>query len=615
MSHYQYPIARYLNVQMAYSPAFTADGENIVFIADITGIPQVWRTKIPAAGSELYWPDQLTFEADRVQAVMTSPISGDNRIIYARDKGGNENAQLFLVNSDDGSEICLTEGHDDALHIPGPWSNDGAFIIFAANRRNPGLFDLYKQPLDGDAQLIYQNENAGFLVNMQIAPNGNAVTAMHMKGSFDTRLLEVDLVSGDIRQVTPDTSGVRYYDIRYTPDGKTLFCTTDYQTDFMHLASIDLATLAIDTVYAPEWNVETVEIAPDGRHVLCSVNEDGDSKLILRNLETGVSRVLPGYVTESKVITSIFHFSADSKRITGSFNTATRTSDVYIWDLESGQSYPVTRGSHGGIPTESFTAPELVHYPTFDEDDSGNARMIPAWYFRPKDTSNTPLPVVVYVHGGPEGQSRPNFSFLMQYLLHNGYAVFVPNVRGSTGYGKAYSHLDDVEKRMDSVADLAHGAQWLKKQPGIDGDRLVVYGGSYGGFMVLSALTTYPDLWVAAVDIVGISNFVTFLKNTSDYRRAHRESEYGSLEKDREFLESISPANQVDNITAPLMIIHGANDPRVPLSEAEQMVAALESRDVPVEFLVFDDEGHGIVKRKNKLVMYPAVIDFLNKYV
>ena len=200
-------------------------------------------------------------------------------------------------------------------------------------------------------------------------------------------------------------------------------------------------------------------------------------------------------------------------------------------------------------------------------------------------------------------------------MLQNGYAVLAPNVRGSTGYGKAYSHLDDVEKRMDSVADLAYAARWLQAQPEIDGERLAVYGGSYGGFMVLSAVTTCPELWAAGVDIVGISNLATFLENTSDYRRAHREAEYGSLAHDREFLERIAPINRVDRITAPLMVIHGRNDPRVPVSEAERLVAALQARDIPVKSLIFDDEGHGLVKLKNRQVAYPAVVEFLKRYL
>jgi dipeptidyl aminopeptidase/acylaminoacyl peptidase len=232
---------------------------------------------------------------------------------------------------------------------------------------------------------------------------------------------------------------------------------------------------------------------------------------------------------------------------------------------------PVTRSSHGGLPLADFVAPELVHYRTFDSDRSGGVPSIPAWFYKPVDMGDKPLPVIVFVHGGPEWQFKPFFHFFVQYFVQNGYAVLAPNVRGSTGYGKAFSHLDDVEKRLNSVSDLAHAALWLRERPDVDGERIVVYGGSYGGFMVLAAMTSYPELWAAGVDVVGISDFVTFLENTSDYRRAHR--------------------------------------------EAEQLVEALKARDVPVDFLVFDDEGHGVHKLKNKLVAYPAVVDFLNRHL
>jgi dipeptidyl aminopeptidase/acylaminoacyl peptidase len=223
--------------------------------------------------------------------------------------------------------------------------------------------------------------------------------------------------------------------------------------------------------------------------------------------------------------------------------------------------------------------------------------------------------VVVYVHGGPESQSRPIFNAVIQYLVAGGYAVFVPNVRGSTGYGYEYQSLDDVRLRMDSVADLQHAVFYLRDSGIADPRRIAVMGGSYGGFMVLSALTTYPDLWAAGIDIVGIANFVTFLENTGPWRRKLREAEYGSLEQDREFLEQISPIRSVDRITAPLFVVHGANDPRVPVGEAEQVVSALRERQVPVEYLRFADEGHGLVKRANRLVAYPAIAHFLDEHV
>jgi len=308
-------------------------------------------------------------------------------------------------------------------------------------------------------------------------------------------------------------------------------------------------------------------------------------------------------------------FSPDSRRLAFSFSSPTSPIDVYVWDLEGDHVWRVTRSSYGGLPADSFSPPELVHSPTFDVDKGGDTRMIPAWFYKPEAKYDEKVPVIALVHGGPESQARPSFDFRIQYFLQNGYAVFIPNVRGSTGYGKAYSHLDDVRKRMDSVADLAHGGYWLKKQPGLDGERLVVYGGSYGGFMVLSSVTTYPDLWACGVDIVGISNLATFLRNTSDYRRGHREAEYGSLENDLEFLESIAPINHIEKIDAPLMVIQGRNDPRVPFSESEHMVEALRELGKQVEFLIFDDEGHGIVRLKNKMIAYPAIMKFLEKHL
>src|SRR5260370_22633995 len=259
----------------------------------------------------------------------------------------------------------------------------------------------------------------------------------------------------------------------------------------------------------------------------------------------------------------------------------------------------------GGIPRESVVEPSLVDYLTFD------GREIPAFLYVPQDRQPRGLPVVISVHGGPEGQCRPFFNAVIQYLAARGYAVLEPNVRGRNGYGYEYQSLDDVRLRMTSVADLQYAVYWLRESGIADPRRIAIMGGSYGGFMVLSAITTSPDLWAAAVDIVGIANFVTFLENTHPWRRKLRESEYGSLENDREFLEESSPIRHVDQIVAPLFVIHGANDPRVPVGEAEQIVAALRQRQVPVEYLCFEDEGHGLVKRVNRLVAYPAVVRFL----
>lgn len=606
----QYNIERYLNVQMAYGGEFL-DQNRIIFLSDITGVPQVWTVELSDDG-RILWPDPLTFDDNRVASANACKVDGDTRIIFARDAGGNENMQLFLMDLHGGEPVYLTQGHDAAMHLYGDWSRDGKHIVFGANRRHPGLFDLYVQALDGEARLIWQNDEPGYLFNAQFSPDGKRVAVQHMMASFDMSLYEVDVASGAVRMVTPEERGVRYYNHTYSADGRALWVLADYESDFLRLVRLDLATQQLETIVAADWNVEEFAISEDERWLAYTINAGGPSQLYLRDMQTGETRTAPlGYIPG--VITGL-KFAKDASKVLFTYNQATSTSDVHVWQLATDQVYPVTRASHAGLPLDSFALPEFLQYPTFDTGDDGQTRQIPAFIYKPQaDQFAAPFPVVVVVHGGPESQSRPTFSSVIQYLVNNGYAVFVPNVRGSTGYGKTYSHLDDVRKRMDSVADLAHAADWIKQQPDLDGERIAVYGGSYGGFMVLSALTTYPDLWRAGVDIVGVSSFVTFLENTSEYRRKHRAAEYGTLEDDREFLDSIAPINHLDKMTASLMVIHGANDPRVPLSEAQQVVDILQKRGVTVDFLVFDDEGHGLVKLKNKLVAYPAIVRFLHE--
>src|SRR5262249_27931590 len=283
--------------------------------------------------------------------------------------------------------------------------------------------------------------------------------------------------------------------------------------------------------------------------------------------------------------------------------------DVWVWDLKENKARQLTHSSRAGIPFSGFVEPKLIEYKTFD------GRLIPAWFYRPADTGGRLPPVVVYPHGGPESQTRPTFNPLLQYLLDHGYAVLAPNVRGSSGYGTAYLNLDNTTKRMDSVADLAHAAYWLRDSKQGDPKRLAVYGGSYGGFMVLASVTHFPGLWAAGLPVVGLCHFGTFMEKTGAYRRANREAEYGNLREHREFFEKISPIHHVDKIRCPMMVIHGANDPRVPIEEAEQVVAALKKRDVSVEYLRYEDEGHGLAKLKNRLDAYPKMADFLDKYL
>lgn len=596
------PFTQYLNVRKAYGPSFSPDGRRLAFITNITGIPQSW-----AVSSNGGWPDQITFHAERVSQVAYSPTS--DQMIFSRDIGGNENAQLFLVNGDGSAERRLTNA-DDVMHIFGNWSPDGRQVAFSANRRDRSKFDVFVQDIEtGSTQCVWENKFSGFLIVVGFSPDASQLLVYLMYNSMNIDLFEINIKEKSIRKLTEHVGNVRYLSPTYSADGKSIYGACDHARDLATLTRIDLSNLQHHFMHETRHEIEFVAASPDGDWLLWLSNVEGAHQFNLLDLNTNQIRQPENLPLGVTIDYAAPVFSPDSRRIAFSFSTPTRTSDIWVWEIEENHVFPVTQSSHAGIPTSRFREPELIHYPSFDN------LSIPAWFYRPKASRSENYPILVNVHGGPEGQAQPFFDYIVQYFVSRGFGVLLPNVRGSSGYGKNYLDLDNVEKRMDSVADLAYAVKWLRSQPQIDARRIAIKGGSYGGFMVLSALTTYPDLWAAAVDIVGISNFVTFLENTSAYRRSHREGEYGSLEHDREFLTRISPIHQVDNITTPLMVIHGANDPRVPLNEAEQLVHALRARNVPVEFLVYDDEGHGLVKLKNILDAYPKMADFLGKHL
>jgi len=606
------PITKYIKIVKAYHPTFSADSSRIAYISDTPGVPQIYEMRLSGDMNSPTSRNQVTRGRERVLGCWFSPALGDDRMIFTQDSGGNENAQIYMISQKKNSIIPLTQGFEGAMHIFGEWSSDGSQILFASNRRHPGLFDLYLQTIGGETRMVWENEAPGFLTSMSFSPDEQTAVAVHTASSFQHNLLEIDLTENEAVVLSPPDEVARYMEARYSSDGKSLFLNTDLDSDFLYIARLDLESFDFEPVVTAEWDIKTMALSPDGNLLAYTVNKDGSSELKAYNLATSETKTAPLPDAAPGVVAQwdwLITFSPFSRHVAFSFTSSVRSANIYTWSLNSNQVTEITRSSHASIPKTSFVAPELIHYPTFDE------REIPAWFYLPETEGEGPRPAIIYIHGGPEAQFTPYFHFLLQYFLAHGFAVLAPNVRGSTGYGKAYSHLDDVEKRMDSVADLAHAAYWLKEQPEIDGGNLVVYGGSYGGFMVLAAMTHHPDLWAAGVDIVGISNLATFLENTSLYRRFHREAEYGSLETDREFLESIAPINHADKIVAPLMIVHGANDPRVPLSEAEQLVEVLKAREIPVEFIVLEDEGHGIVKFTNKKIVYPAVVEFLDKYL
>ncbi|SDX54727.1 S9 family peptidase [Halobellus clavatus] len=612
-------IERYLNVRSAYGASIGPEDEALAFLMDTTGVPQVWTIDEPGG-----WPEQRTFFDERVTFVSWSPTRRE--FAFGMDEGGNERAQLFRYDLADGAITNLT-ADPEAKHRWGGWSHDGERFAFTSNRREASVFDVYVQGRDergSAADLI--TEGDGWLTLGGWSPDDSRLIVSQAYSNFDQDVSVLDVESGELTLLTPHDGTVRFQSPEWGPDGERVYLVSDRESDTLDLWCVDVETGEFALVERdPDWEIDGVAVDEETGRIAYATNVDGYTELTVGHLrapdsaesaapaiEEGPAPALPRGVIGG------VEFDSAGDRFAVTVTQRGDPANVYVVEsdavtaVDEGSERPAerwTRAATAGIPRDTFVAPELVHYPTFD------GREIPAFFSTPEsDTGTDETPVIVDIHGGPESQRRPSFSAVTQYFLANGYAVFEPNVRGSAGYGKAYGHLDDVENRMDSVKDIKAAVEWLEDHPAIDPDRIVAMGGSYGGFMVLAAMTEYPDLWAAGVDIVGIANFVTFLENTGEWRRELREAEYGSLDDDRAFLESISPLNTIEEIRAPLFVIHGANDPRVPVSEAHQLVEAA-SEHVPVRERIFEDEGHGIAKLENRIEAYSEVVEFLREHV
>jgi dipeptidyl aminopeptidase/acylaminoacyl peptidase len=423
----------------------------------------------------------------------------------------------------------------------------------------------------------------------------------------------LDIATGTLTPITPDLR-VSYDGGSFSNDGRSIFVLTDEGSEFTYLVRINLATGARTRISAARfWDVEGFDVAPDGSKVVFTVNEEGLSKLYVQSLTQGASAQL---VTLPVGTVGGVDWDAASARLGFTMSTATAPGDAYTYNVATRALTRWTESEIGGLNANTFVTPTLIRYPTFDQV-GGVPRTIPAFIYKPRNASPTnKRPVIINIHGGPEGQSRPSFSSTPQYWVNElGAAVIYPNVRGSIGYGKSFVDLDNGFKREDSVKDIGALLDWIATQPDLDKSRVVVYGGSYGGYMVLASLTHFNDRLAGGVNIVGISNFSTFLKNTQGYRRDLRRVEYGD-ERDpamAAFHERIAPLNNAAKITKPLFVIQGANDPRVPISEADQIVARVRGNGGDVWYMVAKDEGHGFAKKVNRDAQREAETLFFQK--
>lgn len=578
--------ARYFDRPGFSMPVFL-DDDRMALLDDRNGVPQV--AILHLAGGSI---TPVTTYDERVQTLLTSSATG--QIVFGMDDGGNERQQIWTLGVGKDARRLTADG--SAIHEPGAVSPNGRHVFFRSNARTDNTFDVERIDLQtGEREILIQN--AGQPSAFDADADGGRTLIVSLNGNLDADVLLLDCATGEVRNLTRHQGEAEIHGAKFSTDGRSVWIASNENREFTAIFRLDLETGVRTLVYEDAWDVEAIAPSPDGRWLAVSVNEDGASRLALLNIDD------PGHPIAIGTPWGAFDrfaWSPNSQRLAFGFSTSGSPSVIMISDLEGNTR---TIASADELEPPRTVSPEVIRFTSFD------GREIPAFWFTPAGPG--PWPVIVDIHGGPESQRRLVYQPIDQYLVSLGFAVLATNVRGSTGYGKEYVHLDDVDLRLDSVTDVAHAADWLKARDDVASDQIIVMGQSYGGFMTLASLCFHPDLWAAGFDIVGIANFVTFLERTGPWRRKHREAEYGSLEHDRDLLERISPINHVDQITAPLFLIHGRNDPRVPLFEAEQIHAALQERDRTVELHVFDDEGHGLSKRKNRVTGYAAAAGFL----
>ncbi|MBN2196665.1 MAG: S9 family peptidase [Polyangiaceae bacterium] len=590
----------FLESRRARLAAVSSDGGQMIVL---TRLDEVVHAHLLAA--PLGARTQITFGNNPVTQVTFAPGTED-AIIYRSDVGGNELYQLFHLDLQTRETRRLTDGtsHHGGFITSGPTG----LLTYTNNARNGRDMDIYTASLESAppvrrlVAMDGQNELLGW------SRDGASVLTRQFRSTTGYALQVVDVATGAVRPLAALRKGITFRAATFHPDGQRLFVTSDHDSDSVSLyeVSADFGEWRSLTPHIP-WDVESVTASRDGLRLAFTTNEDGVSILRVLDIESGHQRTLRDL--GRGVITGL-RFAGNAQTLAFTRTTPTETADVFTYDLEHNRLVRWTESELGGIPGNWFIAPESTRIRTFDGLE------LPTVVYRPQRSGRHPA--LIWVHGGPEAQSRPVFEPIVQYFVRVlGIAVVIPNIRGSAGYGKRYRHLDDGKRRFDAIRDIGAVLDWIARDPKLDAERVGVYGASYGGFVALSSLAEYGTRLRAGCSVVGLSNLVTFLEGTRSYWQDHRRLEYGD-ERDpavRAYLESISPLGRAQRITSPLLVAHGANDPRVPLSEAHQIVDAVRQLGQEAWLFVATDDGHGFRKRKNRDQFYRIMATFFERHL
>jgi len=593
----------YMNSRGASFVDWLPDG-GLLIATRFGDVEELHRVAMPLGARE-----QLTFYREPVTEARSPQSAVASGFVFLKDVGGNENAQLYWYDTGTRAVRMLTDGK--GLHGGAVWSHDGRRVAFHGTGRDGVSYDLFlAEPANNvPPRLIYN----GFKKNWSVldwSPDDTKLLVRNFVSANESHLYVLDIASAALTPVSEGSEPASVAQALFTAEGRGVYLITNRDSEFEQLRRVDLATGAVETLTAHiPWDIEELARTNDGRYLAWVANVDGVSRLTVVNLSTH-SEILPP-LPDGQI--GRIAFDRTGKRLGLSLESPQAPRDVFVLEVERNALVRYTKSEAGPVDPLQFVPAELVRYPTFDRTNGKN-RQIAAFVFRPRTPG--PRPVFIDIHGGPESQYTPGFNAFTQFLVRElGFTVIAPNVRGSTGYGKSFMNLDNGEDREDSVKDIGALLVWIGLQKDLDAKSVFVAGGSYGGYMSLASMVNFSDRLRGGIDVVGISNFVTFLESTSAYRRDLRRPEYGDerLPRMRGYLQRISPLTNAQRIAKPLLVVQGLNDPRVPASESQQMVAKIRARGGEVWYLAAKDEGHGFRKKSNRDFYQRTIVTFLEK--
>jgi len=601
-----YDAETFFQTTTIFGGSFSHDGERLLVTSDESGIFNAHSVDLASAE----WQQLTKSESDATFAVSWFP--NDDRFLVTADSGGNELNHVYVV-EEGGKRVDVTPGKAIKASFAGWREDDQAFFV-TTNERDERYFDLYR--VDATAkgaypkEIVFQNEG-GYNVS-GISRDGRWVALTKVRNNADNDVYLLDTTAKSLKplHITPHEGSVNHNVMTFTPDNRELYVGSDDEGEFVSVWSYDLAEGTRKPILSADWDVSFMGFSKDGRFRVHGINADARTQVTVLDLVKDREVPLPDYPAGD---IGQVRISEDGSTITFYVNGDTSPSNLYVYDVASGKTRRLTDTLSPKMDEADLVESEVIRYPSFDDLE------IPALLYRPKvATKDNKVPAVVYVHGGPGGQCRTGYNPTIQHLANHGYAVLAVNNRGSSGYGKTFYHLDDRRHGDVDLKDCIYGRKYLETLPWVDGERVAIMGGSYGGYMVAAALAFAPDSFEAGIDIFGVTNFVRTLEEIPPWWEDFKEALYaemGDPAKERDRIEAMSPLFHAENITKPLLVVQGANDPRVKQVESDELVAAVKKNDVPVEYVLFEDEGHSFRNKENRIEAQQAYLKFLNRFL